>query len=217
MPEEWRTVPEYEGLYLASNLGEVRSLPRNTTRGRILKHIPDKRGYLYVTLTKNGRQRRYQVHQVVMLAFAGFPKPGEEVRHLDGNPANNRWAPGDTDEEIRANGGNLIYGTHARNMQDKADHGTDPNTAKTHCPQDHEYTPENTRVLASGSRACKACAKAKGREWWRTNTRKNPITTCPVCEREFERPLGQGHRKYCSNVCAKNAHAERQRLRTASI
>jgi hypothetical protein len=29
-------------------------------------------------------------------------------------------------------------------------------TAKTHCPQGHEYTPENTRI-ARGKRYCKTC------------------------------------------------------------
>jgi hypothetical protein len=36
------------------------------------------------------------------------------------------------------------------------------NAEKTHCPRGHEYTPENTKMLGSGSRACYACAKASG-------------------------------------------------------
>jgi hypothetical protein len=31
------------------------------------------------------------------------------------------------------------------------------NRAKTHCPQEHEYTPENTIRLKSGRRRCKTC------------------------------------------------------------
>ena len=35
------------------------------------------------------------------------------------------------------------------------------NAAKTHCPQGHEYTPENTYVLPKqGARRCRTCAKA---------------------------------------------------------
>ncbi len=33
---------------------------------------------------------------------------------------------------------------------------------KTHCPQGHEYTPDNTK-LESGKRKCRTCALAQGR------------------------------------------------------
>lgn len=31
----------------------------------------------------------------------------------------------------------------------------------THCPQGHEYTPENTAISASGSRRCRECERQK--------------------------------------------------------
>jgi hypothetical protein len=34
---------------------------------------------------------------------------------------------------------------------------SDLNARKTHCPQGHEYTPENTYVQPKGSRACRTC------------------------------------------------------------
>jgi HNH endonuclease len=34
------------------------------------------------------------------------------------------------------------------------------NAAKTHCPQGHEYTPENTRINNKGQRVCIMCARA---------------------------------------------------------
>lgn len=203
-PERWCWVPDYEGLYRVSDRGDVWSEPRSTTRGGSLKHIIDKRGYHYITLTKDGRQRRFQVHRLVMAAFVGACPEGLEVRHLDGNPANNRWEPGDTEEEIRANGGNLIYGTHSANMRDKKEHGTEWQSNVTRCPKGHKYTPENTRIYKSGSRACRECAKVQTREWMRAHaTRKDPIMTCPQCEEVFERPLGQGRRRYCSEECRK--------------
>ena len=44
-------------------------------------------------------------------------------RHLDDDPLNNRWRPGSTDDEVRAAGGNLVYGTKQQNAQDKFRNG----------------------------------------------------------------------------------------------
>lgn len=40
------------------------------------------------------------------------------------------------------------------------------NARKTHCPQDHEYTPENTRVNSNGERVCIPCARAACLAWY---------------------------------------------------
>jgi len=189
-PERWLPVPGYEGLYLVSDLGRIRSLPRNTTSGRIMKLITGTRGYKYVTLTRDGRQRRRGVHQVVAAAFIGPCPDGQEILHGDGDPANNRP-------------GNLRYGTHRENMLDKRDHGTDHNTRKTHCPQGHPYSAENTAVKRTGSRVCRTCERAAGLDWYHANKqRKNPILVCPICEVKFARPAGTGRLKYCSKKCA---------------
>jgi hypothetical protein len=147
--ERWCWIPGYEDLYRVSDMGDVWSMPRNTTRGGILKQIPDKRGYQYVTLTKNSDQKRIQVHQLVLAAFEGPCPSGLETRHLDGNPANN-------------NRSNLVYGTHSENTRDKHRHGTDVNLNKTRCPQGHEYTEENTRYTAVGGRYCVTCKRIRG-------------------------------------------------------
>lgn len=173
--ETWKPVCGREGLYEVSDHGNVKSLPRKTTSGRIMKLVPDKHDYRYVTLTKDGKQVRRPVHQLVMEAFAEPCPPGMEVRHLDGNPANNRWAPGN-EAETRAAGGNLFYGTHARNMLDKREHGTDHNTAKDRCPKDHPYEGDNLIILKSGSRACRECMRESGREYYR---RKRAEGTAP--------------------------------------
>jgi HNH endonuclease len=42
------------------------------------------------------------------------------------------------------------------------------NAAKTHCPQGHEYTTENTRISKTGKRACRACNRARAqRDYWK--------------------------------------------------
>lgn len=64
----------------------------------------------------------------------------------------------------------LELGTHADNMQDMVERGlSDPcghNRSTTHCPQDHEYTPENTRVYKHPTkgwlmRYCKTCHRER--------------------------------------------------------
>lgn len=54
--------------------------------------------------------------------------------------------------------------THVENMaSDRSSLGAaarERNLAKTHCPQGHEYTPENTYVSRTGSRYCRTCNRA---------------------------------------------------------
>ena len=52
----------------------------------------------------------------------------------------------------------LFVGTSAQNVADRDAKGRQNEMNKTHCPQGHEYTPENTYVVASrGSRECRTC------------------------------------------------------------
>lgn len=158
--EHWLPVPGYEGLYEVSNRGRVWSAPRATTRGGLLSLVNDGRGYKHVTLTRNGKQRHYPVHQLVLLAFAGSCPEGQEVRHLDDNPAHNFWPE------------NLIYGTHAENMEDMVRLGNHYEASMTCCPEDHEYTPENTRIGSKGERICRACSREYQRKYQREYQRR---------------------------------------------
>lgn len=81
--EVWKPVvlldtgESYEGLYEVSNMGRVRSLDREVNyrhgkrikKGRILKQIVDKRGYLYVNLYKDKKSKMELVHRLVGFAF----------------------------------------------------------------------------------------------------------------------------------------------------
>lgn len=110
MLEEWRSIRGYEGLYQVSNLGRVKSFPRKFTHKGdviILPHRSDK-GYLYVTLSKNGRTKHFQVHRLVADAFINNPKNKSQVNHLDGNPSNN-------------NVDNLEWATAQENIRHKYD------------------------------------------------------------------------------------------------
>ena len=92
MEEIWRDVYGYEGLYEVSNMGKVRSLHKYQ-HGRILKQR-NAHGYRVVNLYKNGKQKIYLVHIVVMQAFdyrSRERRYSKElvVDHIDGDTANN--------------------------------------------------------------------------------------------------------------------------------
>lgn len=84
MKEIWKDIENYEGLYQISNLGRVRSLPRKTTKGKILKTVKDYNNYGYekVTLCKNGKRKNYSVHFLVAVAFVDNPHNYPQIDHI---------------------------------------------------------------------------------------------------------------------------------------
>lgn len=94
MDEFWKDIPGYEGLYQISSKGRVkRILYRNQYATlilpRIMKLDPNDRGYLRVTLTKNGNRTQFRVHRLVAQCFIPNPDELPEVNHIDMNKSNN--------------------------------------------------------------------------------------------------------------------------------
>ena len=88
--EEWLPIPGYEGLYEASNMGQIRSLERTvvdvqakkerarTFKGRVLKqHCNPRTKTLSVVLSTNSDCKRVSVSRLVCLAFYGPPPEGK--------------------------------------------------------------------------------------------------------------------------------------------
>ena len=100
--ERWLPVVGFEGLYEVSNLGKVRSLPRqvrcnprgmgNRVRvspGKLLR--PDNcGGYRRVVLCKKNVHYRRAVHTLVLMAFVGPCPEGMEGCHKNGIRNDNR-------------------------------------------------------------------------------------------------------------------------------
>ena len=91
--EIWKPVPGYEGKYEVSSLGRVRSLDRideenHFRKGQIMK-TNLLRGYVRVPLRDGKKQKSYQVHRLVALAFIPNPDNLPQVNHKDCNPGNN--------------------------------------------------------------------------------------------------------------------------------
>jgi hypothetical protein len=164
--EHWLPVVGHEGWYEVSDQGRVRSIPRfrlrrngvpMTLRGRLLNPIIDPDGYGYVTLSfADASRRRRPIHQLVLAAFVGPMPQGHEVRHLDGDPGNNRRE-------------NLRYGTSLENSEDQRKHGRLHWSSRERCSAGHEYTPENTYVGSHHGypeRVCRECRRRREREFW---------------------------------------------------
>ena len=92
--EIWKDIPNYEGLYQASNLGRVKSLERFDDLGRKRKEKILKQQlccrYYQVHLHKNSIGKMCLVHRLVFEAFNGRIPEGYEINHLDERPVNNR-------------------------------------------------------------------------------------------------------------------------------
>jgi hypothetical protein len=113
--EHWLPAVGWEGLYEVSDMGRVRSLPRQTTRGVLggqeRKPVVDGWGRPKVNLSIQGHSRCRYISALVAEAFIGPRPPGSHCCHGDGNPANNHLP-------------NLRWDTPARNEADKRLHGT---------------------------------------------------------------------------------------------
>lgn len=99
--EEWKDIKWYEGLYQVSNLGRVKSLPKDVfvsnptftgyrhTKEKILKPSKNGAGYQVVILCNNNKKYQVYVHRLVAQAFIPNPNNLPEVNHKDENPLNN--------------------------------------------------------------------------------------------------------------------------------
>lgn len=113
--EVWKDIPGYEGLYQASNMGRVRSLPRVVDRGRwgavdhpggLKKPTKRRDGYYHLWLVRDGRRRDFTMHRLIARTFLSDSPHMEHVRHLNGHKWDNRAA-------------NLAYGTARENAEDQ--------------------------------------------------------------------------------------------------
>lgn len=97
--------------YEVSNLGRVRSY-RRPGRARSLAtepHVlqPSKAGRFWTM--GFGQNSHCNIHLLVAEEFVGPRPPGMEIRHLDGNPENNR-------------ADNLAWGTRSQSIADRKRH-----------------------------------------------------------------------------------------------
>lgn len=119
MSEKWKAVVGYEGFYEVSNAGRIRSIDHFDVEGRLRQGKIRKvsidtfgAGYRYVSLSKLGAVKKFNVHVLVLEAFVGArPSPLHQCCHGDGDRTN-------------ASLTNLRWDTAKANQSDRWLHGT---------------------------------------------------------------------------------------------
>ena len=97
MNEIWKEIPNYEGLYEASNLGNIRSIPHRVpskggtrlVKSTLKKLQTNRKGYLITTLSKGNVLATYTVHQLVALTFIPNFTRSTELNHINGIKTDN--------------------------------------------------------------------------------------------------------------------------------
>ena len=78
--ERWTYVKGYEGLYMISTKGRVRSIFYGKDK-ELKQHV---RGhYKFVVLTKNGKPKNHYIHILVLSSFYCKPKADMVVHHIN--------------------------------------------------------------------------------------------------------------------------------------
>lgn len=102
MQEIWKDIPNYEGYYQISNLGNVRGMDRTIIsktgknykiKGRLLKkNKKGKQDYLIVNLNKKGKHTSITIHKLVAIAFLNHKPCGFKVvvDHINNIKTDNR-------------------------------------------------------------------------------------------------------------------------------
>jgi len=96
--EIWKDIQEYEGVYMVSNKGRVKSCerlrhptkkyPNTKLKSKILSQGNNK-GYLKTTLCKEGKMYFYPTHRLVAMAFIPNIHNKREVNHINGIKTDN--------------------------------------------------------------------------------------------------------------------------------
>ena len=128
--EIWKDIEGYEGFYLVSDQGSVKSVDRYVDHprhgkqfvaGRILRPGTCGWGYQFVYLCKDGKPKMRKLHRLVALAYVENPDPVllPDVNHEDGDKKNNRAT-------------NLTWSNDSMNQKHAFDTGLNKALSKIH-------------------------------------------------------------------------------------
>lgn len=84
MSSTWADIVGYEGLYLVSDDGRVKSAATGNDLRQSVRN-----GYKCVNLWRDNKYKTKKVHRLVAQAFVPNPSQKTQINHIDGNKANN--------------------------------------------------------------------------------------------------------------------------------
>lgn len=97
--EIWRDVAGFEGYYMISNLGRIKSLTRKITektgkvnilKSRIIRQCVNDQGYWRFTANKDGKRKGLLQHRLIATAFIPNPENKPFINHKNGIRSDNR-------------------------------------------------------------------------------------------------------------------------------
>lgn len=116
MKEIWKDIKGYEGKYMVSTEGRVKSLNyKNSSGSNILKQGLDRYGYKQLTLYLNGIKKTFKIHRLVAETFLENPTNLPQINHKDENKQNNTVS----NLEFCSASYNINYGTRNKKTSDK--------------------------------------------------------------------------------------------------
>lgn len=140
--EQWKHIPGYEGSYMVSSYGRVKSFKNN--KERILKPGKNSSGYLNITLYKNDLPHYYRAHRLVAIAFLPNPENKNQVNHINGIKTDNRLE-------------NLEWATNKENIQHAYRTGLKDNLGEKH--SNSKLTTKQVLVIRKDTRPHRVIAK----------------------------------------------------------
>lgn len=86
--ETWKYIDGFEGMYEVSNCGRIKTLKKK--EHKIVRLIPDNKGYYRYSLYKNGKNYTVKIHRLVAQHFIPNPDNKPQVNHINGIKIDNR-------------------------------------------------------------------------------------------------------------------------------
>ena len=94
-----KEIPNFEGVYVINEIGEVHSLPR-VVKGKdgvmypfkgkkIASSVNKQNGYIQIDLWKNTKSHKYYIHRLLAKIFIPNPSNKPEVNHINSNRLDN--------------------------------------------------------------------------------------------------------------------------------
>lgn len=90
--EQWVYIKGYDGQYMISNFGRVKSFKNwKDSDGRVLKTSINSWGYIVIGLSYRGENKTHTLHHLVWDHFGNMPRDGRKLQidHKDGDKTNN--------------------------------------------------------------------------------------------------------------------------------